>query len=339
MLFQPSEDDCDMIINRVMSVTKAVHLQDLHDSKISADRLSLGQIDVTANLWFDQDTVLKPLLRLFQKSDVPNRFTRNKEQQGFCINSENVTIKAYDKIQELADRGHLPKKLKNSVLLRVEVSMKRGKFLKVLKLDKDVSLYEMLDAACRKAPDLINDYLEKLFPASADHLRYDDAKRAIKDHVKKGKKRDQMLFLLEKTSDSAGLDRAIDLLNGKRDKEDKKPLQSVELSRIFKKFDAIGVNPITLPNKSQIDRIPSTRHMLAQYESADRKRKSKRNHSEKPKPKENYKPSSSFRFPPTVVKGLPALGSAQYNDNRDSDGFYVLRRRDGQHKKYSFQTG
>ena len=337
MLFQPSEDDCDKIVNRVMSVTKSVHLQDLHDSTISSDRLSLGQVDVTANLWFDQDTQLEPLLRLFRKADVPNGFTRNKEQAGFCINSGNVTIKAYDKLRELEDRGHLPKKLKNEVLLRVEISMKRGKFLKVLELDKDASLCEMLDTACRKAPKLINDYLEKLFPASAGHLRYDDAKQTIIDQVKKKKMRDQMLFLLDKTSDSDGLNRAIDLLNSKRAKDGKKPLQSVELSRIFKKFDDIGVNPITLPNKSTTDCIPNIRHMLASYESANHKRKATRKQSKQPKFKGNYKPSSSFLFPPVVIKGLPAFGSAQTDDNRDSDGFYVLRWKDGQPRKFSFQ--
>ena len=146
-LFRPSEESCHKIIKTILKIAKKIHLEDLNDSKITVDRLSLSQIDVTMNAWFDDGTDLCPIIRLFEKSKLPNGFEIYDNEHGyFCCGAKSgtVTIKAYDKIRELSERGHLPKSLKRKTMLRIEVSMKREKFIKEFGLDRKASLFEML---------------------------------------------------------------------------------------------------------------------------------------------------------------------------------------------------
>ena len=53
--------------------------------------------------------------------------------------------------------------------------------------------------------------MERIFPCHAPHLRYEDAADEIRT-VRKEALREQMLFLLKKTSGGAGLDTAVQKL-------------------------------------------------------------------------------------------------------------------------------
>lgn len=260
-LFRPSEESCQKITKTILKIAKKIHLEDLDDSKITVDRLSLSQVDVTINLWFDDGTDLCPMIRLFEKSRLPSGFELYDNQHGyFCCGtkSRTVVIKAYDKIRELSERGHLPKKLKGKSLLRIEVSMKREKFIKEFGLSRDASLFDMLTVIYEQGQTLIIKYMEKLFPVISKHYTYKATISAIEKKAKK-KLRPYMCYLVEKTGKKEGrLDKAITSLM----KSEK--LRHSQIKRLLEEFDKIGVNPVALPNKSPVPSVPNIRHMIAE---------------------------------------------------------------------------
>ena len=112
-LFTPSEEKCKKLTRKLKQFLHDIDLQDLHDSIISVDRLKLSQIDITWNLWFLDGTDLTPIIRLFTKSQLLRHFKLYPNNHGyFACGNNSVTIKAYDKIQELEEREHLPEKLR-----------------------------------------------------------------------------------------------------------------------------------------------------------------------------------------------------------------------------------
>ena len=82
--------------------------------------------------------------------------------------------------------------------------MKREAFLKKLDLDRKDSLYEMLRAGYDQGEEIIAGYQEKMYPFTGEVVLYDKAKRLIQEKVEDELLQEQMLYLLKKTSDSAG---------------------------------------------------------------------------------------------------------------------------------------
>ena len=255
-LFHPTERKCERILDKLMDAADHIGLADLNDSRITEDRFSLSQIDVTMNCWFEDGTNLEPYIRLFGKSNIPRHFHRVKNKHGyFCCKNGTVSIKAYDKIRELSERGHLPDKLEDKSILRIEVSMKRGKFLTELDLNKNDSLFEMLDTAYADGQRIIDHYLEKLFPCVSDHYPYSETEKKIQKLVKKDKLKNRMLDMLKKTSDKAGLDKAIQSMK-------ESGLRGNQIDRILEEFDRIDVNPITIRAQPGHDRIPNIHSLI-----------------------------------------------------------------------------
>ena len=260
-LFKPSEESCRKIIKTLLKIAKKIHLEDLDDSKITADRLSLSQVDVTINLWFDDGTDLYPIIRLFEKSKLPSGFEiYDNEHDYFCCGTKSGTliVKVYDKIRELSERGHLPKSLKGEIMLRIEISMKREKFIKEFGLSRDASLFEMLTVIYEQGQTVIAKYLEKLFPVASDHYTYKATISAIEKKAKK-KLRPHMCYLVDKISKKEGrLDKAITSLMKSEGLKDN------QIKRLLEEFNKIGVNPVALPIKFPVPSVPSIRHMIAE---------------------------------------------------------------------------
>ena len=115
---------------------------------------------------------------------------------------------------------------------------------------------KLLKTASGQADSVIRSYLNRMFPCSGTHLRYEDAVSAIRK-VKKEKRREPMLSLLRKVSDSATLDNAVQKLKSyDTDVNDKK------LKKIYAEFDKQDINPITLPNSSSIAEMPPLNKLL-----------------------------------------------------------------------------
>lgn len=196
-LYDPTKEIItDRLAFSVLDILREYRLEDVAGHEITERDLRPSQIDVTRNLWFDDDVNFSTIIKLFYKSKVPNNFKRDKEKmqsdkgQYFCIIADGyATIKAYDKIAHLRSKGQLPPKLEGKHILRLEVSMKRDCFVQKLKCRREDSLDQMLTAAYQNAGKIIDDYLLKLFPCDADHYRYTDTVRIVERKVKKDAKK------------------------------------------------------------------------------------------------------------------------------------------------------
>ena len=108
----------------------------------------------------------------------------------------------------------------------------------------------LLKEASNEAVSVIQSYLHKMFPCNGIHLRYKDAMSAVR-RVKKKEQRERMLYLLRKASDAATLDSA-----AQKVKDHYTDVNSKKRKKIYANFDKQGINPITLPNNSHIEKIP-----------------------------------------------------------------------------------
>ena len=153
-----------------------------------------------------------------------------------------VVVKVYDKIHELKENDRCPKSLKDEQILRFEVSMKREAFLRKLGLERDAPLYEMLRAGYDQGKDILADYQEKIYPFAGEIVKYDAAKKLIHGKVKDSSLQEQMLYLLEKTSDSAGVSAAVRKL-----KDHYNHVDDRQIKKIFEEFNKLGIAPITQP--------------------------------------------------------------------------------------------
>ena len=278
---------------------------------------------------------------LFYKSKVPNNFERDREKMQsskghyFCIIADGyATIKAYDKIAHLRSKGQLPPELEGKHILRLEVSMKRKYFIQRLEVSREDSLEQMLTAAYRNAGEIIDGFLLKLFPCDADHYRYDDTVRIVERKVKKDSKREKMLYLLERMGANAfnGLDQAC------KDTSEHFGLKSEEMNRLLETFDKIGVNPITLPNRSEIPKIKNIRRMIADY--YERAEPADPNKALLIKALEPIPPEASPMIRRLGPRQVPLPGNDITNDapanSRDKDGFIVLHRKDPNRDEQGF---
>ncbi|WP_277239591.1 hypothetical protein [Merdimonas faecis] len=263
-LYHPKKKSCEELLERGGAALIKIGIGTFDSDDVvfivPPDELSLSQMDLTVNLWFDDETDLEEIIRLFWKGKVPKNFSRQgclsdeEHQHYFGISNHTVTFKAYDKIYELEKNGRCPKELTGHKLLRLEVSLKREAFLKKLGVQRKDCLYKMLKAGFQFVQEIISHYLEKLFPCSGAHVRYKTAKKKILDCVEKPVLQDQMLFLLKKTSDGAGMDTAAQKL--------KDCYKYVKTEQVLDEFEHLGISPITLTNNSSATQLSSLRNLL-----------------------------------------------------------------------------
>lgn len=90
----------------------------------------------------------------------------------------------------------------------MDVNMKREAFLDKLNPKRNDDLYTTLKAGYNSIGIVINDFLDKLFPTGGMHLPYPEAERKIPKNKLDSDAKEQILFLLRKTSRGTGLDTA-----------------------------------------------------------------------------------------------------------------------------------
>jgi len=249
-LWEPTPEAVDELLERLSLVLKLLGL----DSVYSTD-LSLSQMDVTENIWGDEDLDPTVWVRQFRKGIVPQKFEAVVNEDTslkpylYIISSKrrtsrpgSVVVKAYDKIHELKVNKRCPKQLKNEKILRFEVSMKREAFLKKLNLDRKTSLSEMLQAGYDQGKEIIAGYKEEMYPFTGEVVPYKEAKSLIQKKVKKELLREKMLYLLKKTSDSTGVSAAVQKL-----KENYSGVDDRRIKKIFAEFDKLNISPVTKP--------------------------------------------------------------------------------------------
>ena len=229
------------------------------------ENMSISRCDLTCNMVFGSQDHVDAYLRILKKSClIPkyqvDHFKKNgrkaknpqrANQHTYCIRCKQASFLCYDKIAQLEMTGRCPEELDDLAILRLEAQLKRPKLKRVLSEKVCESNDKLLKAASGQAALVISSYLNRMFPCSGTHLRYKDAVSTVQK-VKQEKRREPMLFLLRKVSDSAALGNAA----RKLDVSDKK------LKKLYEEFDKQGVNPITLPNSSSITEIPPLNNLL-----------------------------------------------------------------------------
>ena len=260
-LYEPDESSCKEILNGMKLLMREIGLEtNRHKLVVEPKQLSLSQMDLTMNIWFDKETDLTEIIRLFRKGNIPPGFKRHscgrkgeKDADSYCfvMKSKSITFKVYAKIHELKQTGRCPFDLWNKNILRIEVSLKRKEFLRKLGLKKDDSLYKMMQTGYDSLESVLVDYIQKIFPCSGKHVRFRDAKKAVQAADLRPIHKEQMPFLLHKTSKGKGLDIALQKLKKKYKIKDKRTVD-----KLLAKFDELGINPIALRNSSSYRELP-----------------------------------------------------------------------------------
>ena len=259
-LYQPTRKNVAALQRQIGNIMSEIHLSDHGEPILDPAKLSLSRMDLTVDLWFSRDTDLSSLIRIFRKSMLPRHYKRRelegKQDYFFEISTKELSFKIYDKVYELAQNDRCPKKYRKEKSLRLEVSMRREAFLEKLGLKRKDDLYTMLKAGYGNVCTVIREFLDKLFPADGMHLSYPEAERKIQQSKLDSDTKEQMLFLLKKTSRGAGLDTAA--------QKWKKAYSIVDARKfhfLIKQFDQLQVNPVTLTSRNK-QGIPCLRTVI-----------------------------------------------------------------------------
>ena len=230
----------------------------------SIETMKVSRCDLTCNLGFPDQQYVDAYLRILKKSHMipgykADIFKTNAKkakdpnqanQHSHCIRCKQASILCYDKIDQLKMVGRCPHELEDAAILRLEAQLKRPALKRVLGKKAMEDNAALLKAASDQVAEVIHSYLSRMFPCSGTHLQYEDAVSVVQK-IKKETLREQMLYLLRKVSDAATLDSAARKLE-----EHYTDVTDKRIKKIYSKFDAFDINPITLPNSSSMARVP-----------------------------------------------------------------------------------
>ena len=233
----------------------------------SIETMKVSRCDLTCNLGFPDQQYVDAYLRILKKSHMipgykADIFKTNAKkakdpnqanQHSHCIRCKQASLLCYDKIDQLKMVGRCPRELEDAAILRLEAQLKRPALKRVLgerALEDNAAL---LKAATKQSVPIIKYYLNRMFPCGGTHLRYKDAVSKVQK-IKKETLREQMLYLLRKVSDAATWDSAAQKL--KEHYKDVTDVTDKRIKKLYSKFDALDINPITLLNDSSMARVP-----------------------------------------------------------------------------------
>ena len=230
----------------------------------SIETMKVSRCDLTCNLGFPDQQYVDAYLRILKKSHmIPgysvDTFKANEKkakdpnqanQHSHCIRCKQASILCYDKIDQLKMVGRCPHELEDVAILRLEAQLKRPALKRVLGKKALENNAALLKAASDQVAEVSHSYLSRMFPCSGTHLQYEEAVSVVQK-IKKETLREQMLYLLRKVSDAATWDSAARKL-----KEHYTDVTDKRIKKIYSKFDAFDINPITLPNSSSTERVP-----------------------------------------------------------------------------------
>lgn len=268
-LYKPNRKSFYGMEERLNGIFDELTLQNdpfFSESNKAWDNVTLSYMELTCNIYFDEDTDITEIIRLYQKSCIPQNFKSvtlhdpndpNVNDHCFEIKTNSIIFKAYDKVYELKRNNRCPGKLKKKKILRLEVGLKRKAFLKKFNLTPNDSIPTALKTGYAQILPEIDHYLHKLFPCTAKHIKYDAARSILQKADIPSDLKDEMLDLLKKASDSATLSTAAHKVKGHYSHVDER-----RLKKIYQTFDALGVNPITISKHSRIKELSNMRSIF-----------------------------------------------------------------------------
>lgn len=224
------------------------------------ERLSLSRVDITWNLYFPEEADLTEVIRLFKhgyrkKRDRVITFRdAKKERHSFRVVYPDVVLTVYDKSFQVRQKHRETRD--RMQILRIELSLKRSAYLRMLKLPVGVDYDEVLQDAVISMSKVLKKYMKRIFPCIGRHLPYPTAVKEIQEKVADDMLREKMLFLLNKASRSDSLSVAMEKTMVEYGMGKK------EMEKLLKKFDKVNVNPITFKKDSKMKELPGVRKML-----------------------------------------------------------------------------
>lgn len=231
----------------------------------SIDTMKISRCDLTVNIEFSSQDELMEYLRIFKKSLRIHHysvvyFKKNEKKakdyrvannHSHCISCDRASFLIYDKVAQLKMIDRYDESLIGKHILRLEAELKRPALKSRLGKAALRSSYDTLFLAAHDSKKVIRWYLKRMQPKCKKYVRYEDAVRMVEDANLKKKTRERMLYLLRKTSDSEALTAALEKLMKKYD------LNKNQCRNVLKKFEKLGISPITLTNNSDEDELPS----------------------------------------------------------------------------------
>ncbi|MCF2660904.1 hypothetical protein [Pseudoflavonifractor phocaeensis] len=225
--------------------------------------MKLYRVDITINLIFDTAAVVESYLRILKKSLILPRYYveyfrkgedkakdyKEANKHSYKQGCKTASFFAYDKTAQLEMIDASPASLVGKRVLRLEVQLRRKGMRKWVSKDHMDNNGKVLRMLYEKAGEIFSWYLKRLQLKGQRHVRYKEAKEMI-DGLRSKKTRERMLYLLRKASDRKSLSAAIE------DLKVEFGLKSGQINRVLKKFDKLGISPITLTNADSEEKLP-----------------------------------------------------------------------------------
>lgn len=147
--------------------------------------------------------------------------------------------------------GRCDETLVGKHILRLEAELKRTALKRHLGKPAMETSYKLLSAAPAQSAKAVSWCLSRMQPQGEKYLRYTDAAELVRDAGFKKETEERMLYLLRKVSDIKSLTAVLEKLCKKYD------LSKSKRRTVLKKFQKLGISPITLQNTSKWDELPS----------------------------------------------------------------------------------
>jgi hypothetical protein len=180
------------------------------------------------------------------------------------LKNNDVTIYAYDKYQEMKSKEDIYTADDISLaenVLRIELQIARAKIQNEKKKSGLQKMADFLEKAIKEACEYFNHYLRKLF-LEGDYYSYDTAMRLIDESRYNDKIKEKLKKLVTHVSDTDSVVNGITAMKdeiretvGIDDYNSGKAHNKIK--NMIDKLCAIGVNPVTIPNQYNIDRLRS----------------------------------------------------------------------------------
>lgn len=216
------------------------------------EQLTLSRIDCCLDYFPESQKWVDEALRVIRRSPYMKQYKlctfgkgflnhKEKNAHSWRICCKTTTLTVYDKTFQLMEEELLEQY--DAPMLRFEVSRSGAKFKRGLSDEVKGSNKEILKTVMNESEKTIHSYMKKLH-ANLPFVRYSDCMAKV-EAVKHASTRKNMRLLVKKLSDCKCYAQAV------KNSE----LSESQLRTVRKQFKKLGIQPITLKDKAEIEEL------------------------------------------------------------------------------------
>ena len=248
-----SKKGFNKVFHRLNSLDKEM-TKLLHEIGLNCEfeQLTLSRIDCCLDYFPDSQDWVDEALRVVRRSPYMKKYElctfnktfsnhKKKNAHSWRICCKTTTLTVYDKTFQLMEEDLLEDY--DAPMLRFEVSRSGAKFKRGLSERVKGSNKKILKTVMDESEDTIRSYMEMLH-ADLPFVRYSDCMTRI-ETVKHASTRKNMRLLVKKLSDCKSYAQAV--YNSK--------LTENQLRTVRKQFEKLGIRPITLKDKAEVEEL------------------------------------------------------------------------------------